>query len=81
MDNLKEMLESLNKETGNDKENINEEVAGMQKLFNEYKDAGGDCPDVKAFENDVVGFIKFKGFNGADIAKWDKEQGPESKEE
>lgn len=80
MDNLEKMLNDLNKEAGEEKEVINEE-AEAQELFSEYKDAGGDCPDVKAFAKDMAGFIRFKGFSGSDIAEWDKEHGPESKEE
>jgi hypothetical protein len=70
------MLESLKKEAGEDK--IEEEKSELQKLFKEYKEAGGGCPNAEAFVKDIVGFVRFKDFTGADIAKWDKEYGPES---
>jgi len=78
MDNLREMLTSLNKEVGSEEKTIEEAQAELQKLFKEYKAAGGECPDADAFVKDVVGFVRAKEFTGADIAEWDKTEGPES---
>lgn len=80
MDDLKKMLEGLNKETGEEKKIQEENVAAnkLQKLFKEYKAAGGECPDVESFLSDVIGFLEYKKLDGADIAKWDKEHGPEA---
>lgn len=78
MDDLKQMLEDLNRETKEDGIIQEEGSDTLQKLFKEYKAAGGGCPNAEAFVNDVVGFVRSKDFSGADIAKWDQSEGPES---
>ena len=86
MEDLKEMLEKLKEESGDNliKEEGNMEGAQkeLEKLFKDYKAGGGQCPDAKAFAlKDLVLFVVDKGFSGKDIVEWDKTEGPESESE
>jgi hypothetical protein len=92
MGNLENILKKLREESPEEaaKREINEwhlkeEQRGpvdipnyIVKMYKEYKDGGGECPNVVAFLNDIAGYLKYKKITGKDVVEWDKTEGPES---
>lgn len=53
--------------------------AGITKVYKQYQKAGGASTIEHFLDEDVPGYLKFLGKDGADIWAWDKSKGPASK--